>query len=1373
MSYAVESNISARKLKIRHAVGGVTVLQDGTAADADATRKFDDAFELGVDVYDNLVQAERIRVEVLTLESSYAGAKLTFRVHDRYWRNWLNLQVHDRIEFYCRRGDTISTSLSVPSWHHLAQTAGTQICIFYGRVTARSNARQESAEYMDFTCEDARSWANKLKIVRDYQNGVLLPHLVMNVEGPRDGDWIVSVKKTAANTYATGNVAAHAGRMTVYDGLNYLQTTYATDLVSRGIKATGVDLFDSTEISALTAEMPRMDFVNTGFAEAVDRILALVPDYGLVIDPRTKKWHIIKVRFDVVHGQVAVTSGAGTNNGDGTWTFPVDSSAIFSTTSGATGNRLLITDSTNPQFSDRVTVTAIPDATHVRVTAPNNTFGTGSTLVPLYSDAQRLPSVTVDLGEDAEAFNLEVDLGETFTAVRITASQNTVDDSTIDWAAGDEASKILKGWDTDFEPNWEKKHGDREADWGVGGLGIPVWRHEIINGKSRLKFKQVDSNFGADHRIVNQKSEWDGCAVKFLISLETAVIDQKPPIASRILKFGLVPDLDGMGNPGYYIDLAHNLLTHADGVEGVSSTNEPYDGNLPDRFIITQDLDLLDLDGAAAVGRLNARYEVYRTLVLTDTEVTVARNTQNQCQPIVSQYVQPGTGIRPETTFNPINQSSAPRTFQELEAFWTPKLGTPVGVGWAPRVFFLKQPAQQAFDAHAACLQALAAVGGARPQPQRIELKVRNVKNEVCNVRVPANGFSGLAKIWHNLQEELILETDDLKTDADKVRWQAIAESVWRQSSTPSYRGSIPLPGVQQWLGLGDLGLFVALATSVIPQGSANEIYRFGAVLSRVVFDFTRQATSIEFANRGVLASLNQAVLSDLFIDAAAREKKTRDMAEAANHAAECANRPINHAPQQVGDCETSATQYGRPTPGRRAPAPIPPKEEELELTESSASFLGAPSGSSANIGPESFGIIEKDLLGQEFFSDGRGIRPGRRNGMIWTPDDAMRARLTGLAHVLKRDFSNIMKALVGLDLAYPSQPLHARIGAGATTTTIPIQFPLMDPSEFVGGEVMVLDQTARPPYAIASHTDRVVTLSAPMDEAVPAEGMLAVVRPALKPQADPRYFPSGSTTLKDAAGNWFVATPEGHLVPGSLSSGAIVPASSTTAPSLLLERKYDIERRTMDWEAVVEFAANQQFDNGAGTVASANPSQTSDATVYASVLGIYNWTDASQRGNLFQVRLPGDLDPRSPITARFVGSLSTTPGATDKIEIEIDARATKNGEARNSGGTTVKITSGAVVIGSSGKGYSAGTVFEIDLGTLFSASTIEPGDTVHGVAYRDANLANADDVYTGNVQALHLVLRGKRFLTGADNRGNAIGGRDASDTLRTLAMVF
>lgn len=1143
-SYALTS----KKLKIWHVNGNVTVFQDGSDADVDATTKYDDFFEEGTNRASREPESAKLGVELVRM-SFRAGeaALLTLRVHDHVTDNFFGIDLQDIVEFYCDVGATFTPSITTfPSWHLHEQTG--QQKVFRGRVMEKSAVSQSTGgDVFELVCKDPRAWADDVRLQRDIDAGVILPHLIFNPDSDERA-WYASVKKTSNPTwpthpsFTTGWPSGYGGPLTMRDALAYLNDFYADELTAAGVKVVGVDIFDDDDLEPLTMQLPRLDFVQVGFFEAVKRILELAPDYILTVDPKTTQWRIVKARRILIPGEETTVTGWTDNTT--TIDVTVADASAFSDTPYDPGNLILLVSATDSRFSSYAQVLTKAGSV-LTISPPGPTYATGTKVFPLEGASDQLPVVGVDLKSGALNVNLKEHLDGAYSAVRIVSTKQEKSERTVVRSLGPSLLNIVPAWDSGFEAVWKPDHADREQDLGRDGIGIPIYQHLVVGGKSKIYYLAGLSQYGLDQHIVSGVGEWQDCAFQLIWQGGTDVSTQQPRYASRITAMVYSADIDGSGNPGYILTLNHDLTTHPDGPGTVNTSSSPGGGGVIDRFRITHDLNLTDLDGARASKRLNALYEVNRKWAHSSTSEEVIRGEADAC--MGQAQVSGIAGVNaPANQVIDVAATQVPMTYQELVDYWTPRLGSG---NFAPRAFFLDKPVQNL--EYTDCAQTNP------PEPPRLEIKYTTESVSVRNARAPDTGFSGLAYALHGLQREYVIQTDRFKYDDQQGIYDDLALAVLRDVSEPAYIGEVEMDGIAPWLNLADLGVRIQMTNIdwTYYTSNVNYLNKFRAPLSEVTFNFESQSTSLSFSRRDVIERLSGRDLEQLYVKEPEQDKQIKEALAAAEKAAACAARPRQATITTVPSCRI---QYPAPAggPSRGGGKPPPgqePKQEGQGTNESSIGLpvtVGSAGKSYENKGPQASGFIERDYLSQVWFWSGMAGKPGLESGGSFTEDPTAVRRYTGLPLFNAKRVMEVAKATMGFDLAYRGAQVHAKIEAGSTTTVLEIAYPGLTTNEFQGGTVEIIgeEDIARPIYDVASNDADSVTLSSAMSEAAPAAGAVAVLRGPGLPVLDGTDFPDGGTAFQDPSSEWFVIIPDGIVVSATLSDGTLT--EKTTSPN-------------------------------------------------------------------------------------------------------------------------------------------------------------------------------------------------------------------------------
>lgn len=1154
--------ISNKKLKVFHQNGDVSVFQDGNAADADVTTglRFDDFFLDGADIvgYDDLPKSNYVRISLGQMEFAFNdAATFNFFVKDRIVTNYLNIELNDTVEFWADVGDSVSTSITnFPSWHHANQSG--QIRVFRGRVQTKTPKFGENDEGFEVSCSDPMAWADDVTIVRDLGT-VELPHLTINAETD-EREWWQSIKKSNAPTwptrptFGTGNPTTDGGKLTARDVLAYLGDTYASELTSFGVKESAVSIFHDDDLEPLTVELPKVDFVSVGFKTAVERVLGFTPDYGLVVDPKTTQWRIVKTRHTVEPGvRTDVTSW--TDNGS-TIDIGVSDTSIFSTTSTDPGYWALIVNGDDSRQSAYMTVQSI-GVGEITVGAFGSTMPVGSYIYPMEGTADQLPVVKFDIKNDVQNFDVAEDFDGVYTAVSIYSYKQQTEEKIVTRYEGGAGSitvpanlQQVPAWDTEFEANWSVDKGDRENDFGYLGTGIQIYDITVTGGVSVISYLSAQSAYGQDQDVLLGVGEWEGCAAYINVHDGNDISDSNPRIASRITNMTVSSSIAGSGQHGYAITLAHDLEGHADGLGTIYTTSSPGAGGEVDSFIITQDLNLKDLDGGRAVSNFNANFEVYRKWGVSSTASEIIQTENNGANCNVTTVANGASVISnpPQAGYNPTASTAAPMTFDELNTFWTQRVGAG---NFFTRGFFLKKP-QVPPTANACHTQP--------PEPRKIETKYTTSKDSVHQVRIPASGYGGRAFASFGVQRELRVSTDRFVEQEQAPVYEDIARAILRDVSEPQYTGSISLSGVQEWFALSDMLCQCQIRNDDFTYHTVGWSYinKFMAPMAAITFDLSTNTTQVQFDRRGVSEKLNARTLESLYVSKdtlfAQNEKAAKAALEAQKKAEKCA---AKIEPAVVPSIPACRVIYPNPGGGGgggggfgggKGPT-VPPKQEGQGTNEApiaAPSSTGGRSNDYRNFGAGADGFVERDYEGNvSFWPSTGGMIPGTESGSDFTEAPTTAYKYRALPQVLKDDLQNIAGGLIGAKTVYAGNQVQGIIGSGSTTTVIQISSPGLTASDFADGTLEILDGTPRPVYSITSNTASTVTLSSAMSEDAPPEGAVAVLRAEAKLKKD-GTLPAGSTMIQDANGNWFAVEADGTHTSAEVSSGELTEKTSS-----------------------------------------------------------------------------------------------------------------------------------------------------------------------------------------------------------------------------------
>ncbi len=1365
---AVDS-LQSKKLRIKSAAipTQVLVVQDGTASDGTATIKIDNGFRDGYTTA--LVTANSMKRAIFDVEEmtcSRTGKEFTFSVQDFTNRNSFALGPGDRVEFWALNAAITPTQGSFPAWHSGAQGA-VQDKLFFGFVIeVKRVQRGNGYNRFQIRCVDSIEWSNRIKLQLSVADDVSIPVLIFNPDQPDDADFFYAIKnydKTDSDPavrfgYGWPKKVSEA-QMTLADILRYLQSAYQADLYDRGlIDGASDDLFDDTEIEQFDSIYPpKIVFERTGFGDAVRSLIAgNAPDFDVVCDPRTKKWRFIPTARDIVAGPFATISSVTTAKKK--WV--VDDVTLFATS--GTGSSVRLQSLTDPRASEVATVTAIGANTVEITTISNYAFTTGDIIVPMYAASARPPVLTIDLENDCAENTLEIDLRGVFTAVSIVGRNQKSSKVQIGQSASSNlAASLQKAYDTAYEANFRPEHANRRTDRGADGFGIEIREIETLGSGddafTRIYFSEDSSQYLNDHDVQNNsvgESEWTGTAFH-LLTVSAAVTNvESNNVSAIITHFSRAGWIDAAQTVRRFrIDLDRNIKATAPTVKGSLT-----DSTTGDRFEMTSS-DVFAPTNYNKRGIVGNVWKVASTTVDDD-----ARYLDSNGCPEYAQF----RGINGQTQSVP----AVPAERAVENAPTREKVFNRIGgalIEAPQRIFFLKPP--DTIDYAALCAKYGPPTYTA---PPTLNLTMTATEHEVLEARVPDSGFSGTAYLWHKHAEELQIVSDKLEHESQLSQFESIAAAIHARVSEPHFSGDLTLNGCTKWHPLADLGfrtIFGAGYTGIV-SGVVTEQSRFWGLVQTVRYDWKGGRTTLNFSSTSG-DTVRQAFFESQFVSTTAKMREIEDRLRKTERLANCAiTRDTPKPAQTVDGCNVS---HQSQSVSRRITV-IDPKQTAIGTGETA---LGSPSisggGVSANSasidGTHSFNgalIVERDFLGRPFgvINPTGALLGGVESGKKFIPSFVEPAKPTTLPQYVADTWQEIGAAILGIDLQTPKASTLVETAAGSTTTVIQLANPIPDDGRYVGGFIEFRGgRTARPKYTIASHTSRTVTLTGAMSEAAPGAGLSATVWAARIPDLDPTDFPAGGRPFKDGAGSWFVATG-GQIVPANLSGSTLSKTTGTTAPSLGIVTKKDYETRLIDWELWIDFSAGRNHDANTGSIANTNPSYATAGT-YNAAMAYYGWADTQKRGNLIQFMVPKDLDTTQAITIELVAELSGSVSSGNTIVISGDFRAVADKEAAETGGVTNSVK---VAKNIESSGYASLNLLRMDLGTMFAANTLDPGDFVHGVVYRDTG-SDAADTYTGTVRAIGVVVRGKRRLGGSTNDGNKIGGADGEDTARSYLL--
>ena len=173
----------------------------------------------------------------------------------------------------------------------------------------------------------------------------------------------------------------------------------------------------------------------------------------------------------------------------------------------------------------------------------------------------------------------------------------------------------------------------------------------------------------------------------------------------------------------------------------------------------------------------------------------------------------------------------------------------------------------------------------------------------------------------------------------------------------------------------------------------------------------------------------------------------------------------------------------------------------------------------------------------------------------------------------------------------------------------------------------------------------------------------------------------------------------------------------------------------TSTWSRYISYAEQPITWNGSTSYYS-NPGVSNATNKQRATAGL-NMTNSNERGHVFQIIVPPELDVTAVITATVYAR--TGAAGSGNIEIEWSGGAQTDNEYMGTGATTT----GAVIKDVSS--YGNNDSIQIALGTVWNADTLVEGDILHMTIFRDATVGNGDDTFAATLQYMGIELTGTR----------------------------
>lgn len=1350
---ALTEKYSGRKLKIwsKQRPGQVFVIQDGTLPDSDATIQVDDGFADGYASFGASDRPDRIGVALDWLECNREGKRFAFRVLDYAHSNELAIGFGDRVEFSVDQGANLPAGGTFPSWHSNASGSSVRVQHFHGFVQDFKRVRQEGG-VTEFAveCVDGMAWANEITVVRDLANGVYVPTLIIgNVDPKKDPqDHFLGIKKLDATpTFGWGNSRNPALKITTGEILAFLEAQYGATLLARDIIAT--DLFVQAELDLLTAEPPKMVFENEGFGDVVRRVIRTsYPDHDIRVDPRTRKWHIVKTNLDLLHqGFTTVTAQPASDQ------VTVSNVAAFATSGDGSSVRLV--KATDPYKTEVFQILSIATNTLTLDRDTAISYASGDLALPMADIDDRVPTVGIELEEYSTNNSLSVDLSRSFTAVRVVGTRSKSERVKINQTAGGPRGvKLVSNWDSNFNNSYAyDQHSWRVADRGADGDGIVIDEIGSIGGKTRIYFTMTTSAYGDDHLITDGagNGEWKGGVVVFITHGGANIESGKTQSVVEGIYQGW-KDSPSNTIRRYELRLDRDLST-----ELASLLSEVADGaGNGDRFELTHSdiYDVVNPNGRWTQGRV---FHLENTTGTDEAQYLSDLNCPARSATPIIDHV---AWQRAQSVYR---SSDAPRTWDELNAHWNLNPSTnPLG-GQARAWFLPSRPQPAPATQPEICIPQVA-------PPPPVEIEMDRFTFDAFQVRVPTSGFAGAAYWLHAHEKELIVSFDTYEHASQDDQFAAIAESLWHRLSDVQYTGEIELIGVVKWLPLADLSFRCTFGNGGTggPAGVQTDQSRFYGLAQTIRYDFPSNSTSLSFDSRGFADDLVENLFDRKFVSETAEMRAIREELERVKRETECERMNPRIDPPPVTPSCTVFAPGGESLTKTKTKVEV--KQDGLGTGDTmigapSASSAGAASGSySGSLGYRPTWVIERDWLGQvgAFLMPHGAYCGGTLNGAgnHFIPSSGTPLTWTPLPVWNSQGAQELDLALWGIDAETPGAGTRVQIASGSTTTVLQLASAIHNDGRYVGGTVEFFAQgfEARPAYAIASHTGTTITLSSAMTESIPTAGMVAKLWPARLPTLDATDFPNGGKPFKDAAGNWFVATA-GALIAATESGGVLTEDDTDPAtPALSAGNSsaavtpvgaWDLSgenvtgvAKNLVWSQTLRPGDFHMLDTGAGygdaglaATATSSPRNLPALTFSDGVVTKASWFEF----------VPDDLDTAEPVSLKIYFYVVHTVTPPVAVEIEWSISSQYDNEAVASAGFS---TSGSKVV--SLDTYTAGDLLMVDIGVIVPGGSLSRDELFHGEIKRDAQGSNADDTYSGAIQLIGGKLTGKRSVDAA-----------------------
>jgi len=831
-----------RKLKARQSADPATiaVYQDSSAADADATagHKYDDAFHLGALPAGKVRDIDRDFIDLGEMTKSYDGPaswKLGIR-GAHAWKNddtnSMTWQPNTIVEFFATL-PTVNAAVATPAWHTNAGTPGTQVRLFYGKVTDVTASPDLG---LDVTIQDPTAAANDIKFERDTQNGITIPKIAFNLprEHPDFFYCIKVVDAASAQPLGTGETNEEDYRATVGQILGYLQQQYNDVLIAQDIldPAYNGNLFAAEDLALLAIKPAAMVLENEGFADGVREILRKwAPHVRMVVDHQTTQWRIVQYGPSLTDVYANGTSSYGNFPGVGYASRGnVDTPAMFSPGmrvrlfGGGTVARPAYVLSQEKTVHSVVgnTVNFVETATWAFMVFKAYPLSTAAmpTLEVSIDDVQPGSVTTRTGGEDSySAVNL-------WSVYQVTETRNDA------WNRDTYGSTVLQpGWDPGYEGVWMDKDSDRTRDYGPDGQGMKPYAIGNDGTNDYFQISYAQSQFGQNHA----NNEWKGCSL-WIWTVDGANV-RSLKRTYTVKSQTHVADV-GDGTPGLRViiqAIVGQILIDSPGFKPISDASAT-----EDRIAITHNYNFKTTTGN------NKRWEVGRKFYYASTTIQLDQDASphvSNCQ--IAQITA-------------INGDGADRKSHGL----APNLGHPAsntgpagpwetlatgGIG-ATHVW------RRATYTHTPVGQPCAGGAGWQP-PLLLEVEAETTTIVLRNARYPSAGYAGPASAMFGLERVLNIAVEHWADDLATPDYEGLALRLWQIYSRAQHQGEVTKPGLVEnavWL---DLSVAMSLTSSrttgsETDAATGSSIGGFWGHLTSCTLNFASDEVVFNFDNK-------------------------------------------------------------------------------------------------------------------------------------------------------------------------------------------------------------------------------------------------------------------------------------------------------------------------------------------------------------------------------------------------------------------------------------------------------------------------------------------------------------------------------------------